>query len=149
MRKKIIIGVIAAAFIAAGLAAPLASAQAAPLPSPAAASACKVGLWNGSSYGPPWGYQICGTTEQNFAFPHTTHESFVIGTNHAVWTTWTGQTAWHSLGGQACGSSDCGVYLLDEAPTIGVVGPQGTTGWCDSREANGTWTGWVTGCLFP
>src|ERR1700733_4343599 len=147
--RKIIIGVIAAAFFAAGLAAPLASAPAAPLAA-TASSACKVGLWNGSSYGPPWGYKICATTEQNFAFPgSTTHESFVIGTNHAVWTTWTGQTSWHSLGGQACGSGECGVYLLDEAPTVGVFGPQGTTGWCDSRNFNGTWTGWETGCVFP
>lgn len=138
--RKIIMAVIAAAVIAAGLAAPMASAT--------ASSACQVGLWNGSSYGPPWGYEICGTTEQNFSFPGTTHESFVIGLNHAVWTTWTGQTTWHSMGGQACGSSNCGVYLLDEAPTIGVYGPQGTTGWCDARNSNGTWTGWMTGCLF-
>ncbi len=139
--RKIIIGVIAAAVIAAGLAVPMAAAT--------ASSACQVGLWNGSSYGPPWGYEICGTTEQNFAFPGTTHESFVIGLDHAVWTTWTGQTTWHSMGGQACGSSNCGVYLLDEAPTIGVYGPQGTTGWCDARNSNGTWTGWLTGCVFP
>ncbi|HLX51827.1 MAG TPA: hypothetical protein VKS82_26155 [Streptosporangiaceae bacterium] len=108
-------------------------------------SSCTVGLWNGSSYGPPWGAAICGTTEVSFYNSGTGHwESFVIGTNYSIWHTWTTQSTWYSLGGGFCGASSCGVYGSGGYPNITVAGygPQGTQLWCDTRTNSGTWPGW-------
>jgi hypothetical protein len=112
---------------------------------PAASSTCKAGLWNGSNYGPPWGAQICGT-ELTIEYPTSppVYEAFVIGTDDAIWHTWTGQSTWHSMGGKACASSACGVFFFDSTPTISVYGPQFKVLWCDRKGAHGVWGGWFT-----
>jgi hypothetical protein len=109
----------------------------------------QVGLYNGSSYGPPFGYEVCGTREISAYNASTGHwESFVIGTNYSMWHTWTGQSKWYNMGGGFCDvgytGQPCGVYGSGSYPniTVGGYGPQKLQEWCSTRQNNGTWSAW-------
>jgi hypothetical protein len=111
-------------------------------------SDCVVGLWNGTSYGAPYGENICGTEEVSIYYTQTgRYESFVIGGNYAMWHTWTGQSGWYSLGGAFCGLASCGVYASGSYPNIVLSGwdSADTRLYCDERTDSGGWTGWY-GC---
>jgi hypothetical protein len=115
--------------------------------------AVRVGLYNGSGYGAPYGDGICGTRELSVENPSTGHwESFVLGTDHSMWHTWTGQSAWHSLSGTFCDfgyhARPCGVYGPGDNNTsypnitVGGYGPNAIQEWCSTRQNDGTWKAW-------
>jgi hypothetical protein len=110
--------------------------QSADTVTPAAACA----IWRGSHRG----YGICGWTYFDYRWPNGRWQTFVVGTDYAVWTIWQrwpGDTqwssGWHSLGGKATS----GVSLRTYSPlTISVRGTDFRI-WC-KRWTGSQWVGW-------
>jgi hypothetical protein len=75
----------------------------------------------------------------------STLQTFVIGTDHAVWTIWSGNggkswSSWHSLGGKAYSY----VWFTNENGsdfTINVIGADGNR-WSKRRYSGGSWSNW-------
>jgi hypothetical protein len=92
---------------------------------------------------PPWGPQngraICNTDAVLFLHTNGLFETFVVGTDFAIWHSWETSvdvwTAWQSLGGTVhcknaspCSAAD-GVRLFNSSPTVQVKGTDNLQ-WC-------------------
>jgi hypothetical protein len=105
-------------------------------------SACPVTAFG---YG---GEMICGTVEATYTVNGTPKESFVIGTDWAVWHAWPGSNGWHSLHGQALhftgtdsAGRTSGVFGVNSAhEAVWVWGTDGNP-WC-SQWGIPNWTSW-------
>jgi len=100
-------------------------------------------------WGPSQGRAICNTNAVLFLHSNGLFETFVIGTNFAVYHSWETSinvwTGWQTLGGavhckvtSSCGPAD-GVRLFNSAPTVQVLGT-------DNRQWCRTWP-WSQGWL--
>jgi hypothetical protein len=92
------------------------------------------------------GYRICSpetTIIDNPWWHDTAKESFVIGSDHAVWHSWPGSGGWKSMGGGALadGTADLDAwYNGKDHRTVGVYGPD-YHWWCSVLKGT-KWSGW-------
>lgn len=93
------------------------------------------------------GAYICSTTGWDYWFSNGIQQTFVIGLDNGVWTTWqrfpgdTIWTQWQPLPPNR-GRAIAGILPVDNTPTIAVVGTDGNW-WCDRRSpSTGQWSGW-------
>ncbi|MED7950251.1 hypothetical protein [Streptomyces sp. BE303] len=89
----------------------------------------------GGRWGSPWYVH----------FPDKVEQVFAVGTDFAVWSTWTGPGTrqwgpWVSMGGRVTG----GVSVASEDGYVLQLVTTGTDGklWYNTRGRNGVWTGW-------
>jgi hypothetical protein len=96
------------------------------------------------------GEYVCGTAPLDI-MPGTVNdsgsaESFVLGTDWAIWHAWPGSNGWHSLGGQSIhalnvGNQPTGVFEWSGNPfAIWVFGTDSKQ-WCDNWGIP-AWMGW-------
>lgn len=95
----------------------------------------------------------CSYTVTIQNLPNGTHQDFVVGTDHAVWTNWTLPDGtwygWESMGGTAeSGISISGVSDGGWVFSIVVTGTDGNF-WHRTRSAGGTWSSWASACPEP
>jgi hypothetical protein len=102
----------------------------------AAESACPI-----TKYGHT-GYYICGTKVLNATWNDGHTETFVIGTDHAVWHIASGFSGWRSMGGQASNTVSYGYSV--GLPLISVyVSWASWKYWCSFYLFNqGGWSPW-------
>jgi hypothetical protein len=127
---------------------------------PASASTSKTSVTSGTvpqtMVTPPgcpdggWGgLKICDSPTLDWEMPDGRWQTFVIGTDYAVWTRWQlpggGMSDWTSMGGQVA-AYDIGVWYQGGtgwALTIKVVGTDGNFYYLDRQGImNGSWDNW-------
>lgn len=107
----------------------------------ASASTCNV-----TKYGYA-GQMICGTKVLDKDWGSGHKESFVVGTNSAVWHAWPGSGGWKSLGGGV--KNLCSINGTYNYRSLAAVGPD-NKGYINDFNISSGWGGWGgvggTGC---
>ncbi|WP_285686846.1 hypothetical protein [Actinoplanes sp. NBRC 103695] len=94
-----------------------------------------------------WGGIFFRTTlaDSRWIMPNDYYEVFVIGTDHKVWTKWSGSfglSAWtDQLGGRCNGARRLTYKASGWNVTLRCTGMDGLY-WINKRNTAGAWTGW-------
>ncbi len=93
------------------------------------------------------GYRICNPNTTILTNPwwrDNTQETFVVGSDHAVWHIWPGSGGWHSMGGGALadGTADLDAWYSTKLHHVIAVYAPDYHWWC-SVLIGSTWAGWV------
>jgi hypothetical protein len=115
-------------------------------PTPASAGSCEI------ERGGHKGYYICQYPPKDITWPDGHKQTFVVGTDYAVWDIYQLGTSewwsnWRSLGGQARSSVRVDV-LTSSQIDIRVWGTTDSW-WCKSWTPSSDWPRWWKACVPP
>lgn len=122
-------------FIALLLGLVVAVGAAAAVATPAQAAACPITRFGHT------GYYLCGTLYTDHTWSDGKTESYVIGTDSAVWHIHSGTGGWQSLGGNV--SNRVTAFAGINGRRIAqAIGPDGKTPWCKGWLSGSGWNSW-------